>query len=313
MKHHRTWAATRASARSTRAVIRVAVAVASVCAALGAAAINPPASAAAAASSPTTAVTLPGLERRTGTAVTTTGDSVSANAFCPRGKWVVGGGASISGGQGRVALTTLNPIFSRDVDNLDSYFVQAMRMDDSTGSWSLRAFALCAVLGNPLQFGRYSSPVEPPSSAPFQHAEAVCPQGMRALSAGGYIFADSTAQPLRVGLQLIRTSGPRDIARATARAAAGFTGPRYLRAIVMCGPVDPAGTAPTVGTVVSGTDAVTTCPTATKTHGAGGGGSTTDSGLTWLDGIVPSEDLRRVSASMTTAPTAGMVASAVCT
>ncbi len=235
-------------------------------------------------------------------------------ASCPAGTWVIGGGAHISGGQGRVALTILAPTFSRTGSNY--FFAAAIRTDPTfTGSWSLQPYAICAALPNPNQIdliitSSTSSPATA-SSATFQHAEAVCPAGKRAISAGAQIVPVG-AQTGAVALQLVRTSGPRDIGRATAREAGGNTGTWYVQSHVMCGPVGLVGSNEPIGTLGSTADAGVACPAGTRAHGAGGGGSITDSGLTFLDGVIPSSALTYVSISMTTPPAAGMVAQAVC-
>jgi hypothetical protein len=162
------------------------------------------------------------------------------------------------------------------------------------------------------QFDRFASPPAPATSQTFQHAEAVCPTGKRAISAGGNIVR-AGAQSGAVALQLVRTSGPRDISRATAReAAGGNTGSWFVTSYVMCGPTALVGTTAPAGTLVNSAGAGVTCPAGTLVHGAGGGGSITDSGPSFLDLVEPLPGYRSEYTSMTSTPIGGMVTQAVC-
>jgi hypothetical protein len=80
---------------------------------------------------------LPGLEFVRGTSPSNT-LAKFVHASCPAGKVLVGDGAEITGGLGRVSLSDMSP------DNdLQSAGVAALPRDP-TGNWSIDAYAICA-------------------------------------------------------------------------------------------------------------------------------------------------------------------------
>ena len=67
-----------------------------------------------------------------------------------------------------------------------------------------------------------------------------------------------------------------------------------------------------VGEVVDSAEHVISCPAGTKVYGAGGGGSLTDSGRTFLRTVYVDPGLRKVHVAMTAVPVGGMVVQAIC-
>ena len=229
----------------------------------------------------------------------------SADAECPAGKHVVGGGASVSEDGHRVRLTALQPYsYTPDVDaleTLDGFRAEAeaprLRKDFE---WSVTAYAICA---DKAALPGHQIRSEPPvvSSKAFQTATARCPIGTVAFGSGAR--AGATPNPLagnaqgEIGLQLNRTSGPLDISRASAReSAAGFPGQWGLVSYAIC--AQPRGNIHFEGTIAPGATATNTC-NGGLTHGPGGGGGLTDGGPVWLRRIEPSLDHKTVSVALT--------------
>jgi hypothetical protein len=97
---------------------------------------------------------------------------------------------------------------------------------------------------------------------------------------------------------MVRTSGPLDIARATASEASGFTGGWQVGAFAVC--ARPQDGIHSDGVLASGSSASDTCsPDGYRTHGAGGGGGLVDGGQVWLQKIAPNSALDRVDVAMT--------------
>jgi hypothetical protein len=66
-------------------------------------------------------------------------DDANVFVYCPAGKVVLGGGASVSAAQG-VALLSSYPFSS------GSWYANATKFDSSAGTWSLWAYVICADL-----------------------------------------------------------------------------------------------------------------------------------------------------------------------
>jgi hypothetical protein len=84
----------------------------------------------------------PGLSATERVEVTTTASSVSPRTVqmqCPAGKRLMGGGARVNGTAPTVAIQSSFP------DNDNIYRVVAREIVANQGSWSLTAFAICAV------------------------------------------------------------------------------------------------------------------------------------------------------------------------
>jgi hypothetical protein len=152
---------------------------------------------------------------------------------------------------------------------------------DLNESWQLKAYALC-VPASSMPGYHLESYVSASSTSAFKAHAAVCHNGLVAYSAGA-----TTSNTSAFGLQLVRTSGSLDIARATARAfAPTVTSPWSLTAIAVCGPRKDGIVA--AGQVGAGPLVTVACPLGTQQiHGAGGGLGLTDGGTNWIRELRP--------------------------
>jgi hypothetical protein len=80
------------------------------------------------------------MERIDVTSPSTSTTSKSVFLACPAGKRLIGGGARVNGGSPRVALLTSFP----DDDNI--WRASAGETTATGASWSLRVYAICAVV-----------------------------------------------------------------------------------------------------------------------------------------------------------------------
>jgi hypothetical protein len=150
------------------------------------------------------------------------------SAKCPIGTRVVGGGgwtrAVAAADQAKVILRQLAP-------NYTEYIVTGIEVDPGTaGNWWVEAYALCASEPAGYEIVLASST---PSSSAVQQIAAVCPAGKRVIGTGAQI--NSWELLTQVTLQLVRSSGPRDIVRATAKEDAnGYTGNWVVSAFAIC-------------------------------------------------------------------------------
>ncbi|WP_328493822.1 hypothetical protein OHS59_14570 [Streptomyces sp. NBC_00414] len=226
----------------------------------------------------------------------------SKSAQCPAGHRVVGGGGwAFDHGHGIVALTGAEP--GRDLLLQRDYF-RATASEPSTGfsaGWWLEAYALCAPAAS-LPGHQLVSAIS--SDIGFATARVRCPAGKRVIGTGAAAFPDH-----HVGLQLFRSTGSRDAAVATVRGRGDHPGSIQVRVLGICSTVP----AVTVATVRNVDNAVAECPSGTRVHGLGGGGSPTDSGNSFLQEVYAPSQLDRASTSMTATPDGGMVSQAICT
>jgi hypothetical protein len=163
------------------------------------------------------AAALPGLERAEDLSGLRNLDSPKGTqASCPPGKVVVGGAEIEGGGEDPATqprLTHLVPIGN------NQFAVGAEAPNHNAQEpWLVRAYAIC-VDDDALDMSRYQ--IMPGTSAKdsrsFKDTEARCPDGTVAFGTGGmieYPDFDGFPPPARVGLQLVRPSGPLDIGRA---------------------------------------------------------------------------------------------------
>jgi hypothetical protein len=201
-------------------------------------------------------------------------------------------------GRNQVRLIGLQPIHSLTPAHRDRFEAYAQAPYLQRFDWQLVVYAICA---NSSALSRYEIVYhfEDPSSATFKTTAAHCPSGTVAFGAGAGLISDPPGSPSpgRVGLQLVRTSGPLDITRAAGRADSGYTGRWGLYAAAVC--ARPVGGIHAVGVVEAGPTAVAYCPSGYRVHGAGGGGGLKDGGPVWLREIYPSISLNYVSVRMT--------------
>jgi hypothetical protein len=201
-------------------------------------------------------------------------------ANCPAGQVVVGGGAEIIGNPAHtVVLTGLEP---HTPEGLKPYrfvvYGAALVSDDL---WNLRAYALC-VNAAAMQPYRVVEQPNLPSSGTFKSATVPCPAGMVAYSAGGSVSNHYGG----LGLQLVRTSGPLDIGRATARVtSSSITIPWSITTYAVCGPRKDSIAA--AGSIVNRPISSLQCPPGQQLHGAGGGLGLTDGGPPWIRDLHP--------------------------
>jgi hypothetical protein len=260
----------------------------------------------------TPAAAVPGLVRPIAVSETNSESPKVEIARCPQGKRVIGGGAWVfaisQSDETKVMLTGLQPL--RDTVGRDGYMaVGYERAAGIDGNWWLKAYAICA---DPLAGLQIVTGTTDPSSSTFKIAAARCPGPMKVLGTGARV-PDTSGQ---VGLQLTRSSTPRDISRATAREdAAGYGGRWTLTSYAVCAfntPLTPLGGQP-IATLPSLQNVVfANCPRGFFVHGAGGGGRLTDPGPFFLQVVYPFNDLDKVEVAMTGVPNGGMVAQAVC-
>jgi hypothetical protein len=255
-----------------------------------------------------------GLERRAGISGLRSMDSPKiAQARCPSGKVVVGGGAEVEGGGEDVAteprLTRLRPLGA----NFD--VTAEVPNNDSQSPWLVRAYAVCATRAALDEYEivpGYSAE----DSRTFKDARARCPGDTVAFGSGAEItYPDHPFPfPARVGLQLTRTSQPLDISRATGREyAGGYVSTWAVTSYAIC--AKRAANIHSEGTIGPGEKASHKCAGGSLVHGAGGGGGLSDGGPVFLRYIVPTETLSHVHARLTgplNASIGGMVASATC-
>jgi hypothetical protein len=282
---------------SHRRGVRAAVRERTVCLSAGMALAVAAVVGAVALATPPSALAIPGLERKAGPVVSGTHPVKLSSVSCPLNKHVIGGGASVDDeGRKSVRLTKLWPFSPASPSLKDSWTAVAEAADlDRSFSWSLQSFAICAYKSDLENYrsAQYWSGRDP--AEPFKTAAPGCPPGTVAYGAGAEVTPYETGQ---LGLQLNRTSGPLDIARAAGRRAPNFTGSWWdVRSKVIC--AAPQGEIQAAGAVAPGATATMSCPSGFKVHGPGGGGGLTDGGPAWLQKIVPRPGLDGVDVALT--------------
>jgi hypothetical protein len=127
------------------------------------------------------AAAVPGLIRVSATSGSTAHDAKIIVVACPAGKQLVGTGARIDGGLGKVVLTSLQPNGSPTVAPT-SLTAQAAETDPISRSWSLTAYGICA---NPLPgLVRIAATSSDNQSEDAKAARAVCPTGKKVVGTG---------------------------------------------------------------------------------------------------------------------------------
>jgi hypothetical protein len=163
--------------------------------------------------------------------------SKTAQAFCPEGKRVVGGGGGLVWDLQHhtrdVVLTGTYPV--RTLSGRDSWVVSAHEDQGGTAdTWWVDAYAICvdpiAGMHTKITGGTYGS-------ASWQRPEAHCDPGERVLGSGGYV-QDTGGQ---VGIQVARASTLATFSYFMAHEDAdGYAGNWGLLAYAVCAPA-PAG------------------------------------------------------------------------
>jgi hypothetical protein len=244
----------------------------------------------------------------------------TVKAFCPQGTVVLGGGGEVRDDGNDIArLTALVPVDSSPRD-----YYQALAETWFHGQyepWSLRAYAICAPAEDVKEHRVFTGTQYNPNSATFVSGTAACQGDRVAYGAGGAISHPFANFNGRLGLQMIRTSNPLDIGRATAREdSSPHATPHawWLTTYVVCAKEQSDVHVEGNGAPSGSLTATSYCDRAIhKVHGGGGGASgpgITDAGRSWLKTIAPSGDLRSVTTTMVGPddPSGGVVAHHTC-
>ncbi len=247
---------------------------------------------------PSDAHALPGLERAFEASNRDNTPFKSVPVDCPQGKLPIGGGFEIEDGfRNDVRLTQSMPSGTR-------WVVSAAAPPNADYTWKLTGFAICADAARlrDLDYQPVANTVENPTSRVHLPGTASCPGGKVAYSAGGAVSVFDGS----VGLQMMRTSGPMDIARATGREDAGHGGTLRtwkLTTWAVCarpdGGIHVEGEGPDP---VDPSFAGSSCDLGSFLHGPGGGASgpnISDPGPTWLKMLFPTSNLKELIVQMT--------------
>jgi hypothetical protein len=238
------------------------------------------------------ALAVPGLLLVSASSPYDSSASKRVRAVCPAGRQVVGVAASVLNGLGQAILTGYRPASAGSLSYAD-----AAAHEDLTGyagSWSLTAWALCALPVPGWQIVSATSASGSPSNAT---AIATCLPGQRPLGLGGWIDNPGLGQVILNDTYVTSTD--------TATGAIGiedelgFAGLWTVSAYAIC--ADPVPGRQVV-TSVSSLDSISpksvsvSCPMGTTVHGLGAriSGSIQD---TTLDDLLPSANLASVTFS----------------
>jgi len=215
----------------------------------------------------------------------------AANAVCPAGTKILGGGADIVGGGHSVQLGALNPAPL----GLPANSMWATANEDVLGyggSWYITAWAMCAsgVTGHEIV---QASSAEPAGST-FASATATCPAGKKVIGAGGasagkpsFVLdtVDITSDLNSVYVETIAaespTAGTAPLAQAYAICIFPVRGQQLVRA--------------SSGFTSADKTLSVSCPSGTRLHGTGGG-MTGAIGQAHLDNLIPNGNSSRIEA-----------------
>lgn len=229
------------------------------------------------------AAALPPLTLKTGTSgVISPGAVKWAEAFCGLDQVVVGGGAEVVGEPPHTTVITALEPHAVEGPTPPRFLVRARALrSDLNEFWQLKAYALCAPASSMQPYLIVKS-TSSTSQVRFRAGTATCPGGRVAYSAGV-----TTSNTSGFGVQMVRTSGPLDIARATVRAfGTAVPAPWQLSTFAVCGPRKDGIVA--ASRVAAGPMVNVSCPAGTQQiHGAGGGLGLTDGGTNWIREVRP--------------------------
>lgn len=214
-----------------------------------------------------------------------------ANAVCPAGTKILGGGADIVGGGHGVQLGALNPAPL----GLPANSMWATANEDVLGyggSWYITAWAFCAsgVTGHEIV---QASSAEPAGST-FASATATCPPGKKVIGAGGI----SAGKPSFVLDTVDITSDLNSVYVETIAAESPTPGTAPLaQAYAICIVPVPGQqlVAASSGFTSADKSLSVSCPFGKRLHGAGGG-MTGALGQAHLDMLAPSGASSRIEA-----------------
>lgn len=257
-------------------------------------------------SAPASAVT--GLVRFPGTPTPDNGQlDKGTTAQCPAtSPRIVGGGMVVNDhGQRRVFARFMQPVENLGGSGRDAFAVAATAPPGFVGTYSLQAIAVCAAnAGVP---GHDVVPGTPTtrSASSTQDTTARCPSGKRVIGFGGGVL-DAVSG---VGLQVVRSAGPRDISRAYARRVAGNFGEQWrVQAFAIC--MTTTDNRPPSGAAIPGSTASTLCSNSPNTFVHGPGGGAWD-GTGLIHQILPSANLKQNTVVITAGSTAAFT-STIC-
>ena len=244
----------------------------------------------------------------------------SVKAFCPQDSVVMGGGGEIDDDGNDIArLTGLVPV---NASPRDYYEASAEAWyEGQYEPWSLTAYAICAPAAAVKNHQVYSAPAIAPEPKMFLSGTAACQGDRVAYGAGGAVVDPFSNFRGRIGLQMVRTSNPLDIGRATAREDSSPNGTPnawYLMTYVVCAKAQGGVHTEGLGAPSGSLTAKSYCDSGSQeVHGFGGGASgpgVTDAGRSWLKALAPDTGLRGMSATMVgfAPPSGGVVAHHTC-
>jgi hypothetical protein len=213
-------------------------------------------------------------------------------ATCPAGTSVYGGGAEIivnTGAPGHVVLNSSAPFDQ----TLRSWFGAAFEVDGAfAGTWRLRVFAIC---GPPVPNLQLIVTASPEVVADRQTAQATCPTGTRAYSAGAAIGNALGAVYLERMVPGLATVS------VAARVRSPLTGPWQVVAFAVCGnpgvlgPLAPFAAFPNLGST-SPQELTQACPAGFRVHGTGAEIVGNGTAPIFIDSVIPDPALLTVKA-----------------
>ncbi|MEU4570678.1 hypothetical protein [Micromonospora sp. NPDC023956] len=133
--------------------------------------------------------TVPGLLRMASSSPTGSANYQSATAICPLGKVLVGTGYEILGGNGEVTVDDFR-VNGGPATAPTAVTVGAYEIDEFAGSWTVKAYAVCA---DPVVGTVRVAAVTPDDSADFHTVTAECPSG-KVLTGSGFELREITGK-----------------------------------------------------------------------------------------------------------------------
>jgi len=160
----------------------------------------------------------------------------TAQARCPAGTRVTGGGARISAGGGRVALVRAQPVHEEGAQ--DRFVVTAVEDEiGTTATWSLQAYAICAnVPGLTIVRAAVTD-----AGRSYQSVISRCPAGQRTVTGGGGQVSGGGGQVSLAGFGNTVTGTQMGTLAAGLEDLSGFSGSWTLISYTVCGPENIGG------------------------------------------------------------------------
>jgi hypothetical protein len=185
--------------------------------------------AAAAVTASPAAAAVPGLDRTEDMSSLDSHNFKGANAKCPPGKKVIGGGAMLSGGGAKIGLVSLGP----NADNT-IYGVAAQEISGgTTESWRVTAYALCANASAVPGLEKVEGPPSAHNSLEFKQAFADCPTGKKLVGLGASVLPVNNGA-VALFQMVPRTSSLKGVTVGAAEIDGGTTQNWSVRAVALC-------------------------------------------------------------------------------